>query len=47
VHAIFGGDAYEAVSRVAGEIVSTDSVPHPSNRLALAPLFAEALRTST
>jgi ribose-phosphate pyrophosphokinase len=46
VHAIFGGDAYEAVSRVAGEIVSTDSVPHPSNRLALAPLFAEALRTS-
>lgn len=45
VHAIFGGDAYDAVSTVAGRIVSTDSVPHPSNRLALAPLIATAMRS--
>lgn len=44
VHAVFGGDAFEAVRKVAAEIVSTDSIPHPSNRLSLAPLFANAIR---
>lgn len=44
VHAVFGGDAFEALGQVAAEIVSTDSIPHPSNRLLLAPLFAAALR---
>ncbi|MDP3853331.1 ribose-phosphate pyrophosphokinase [Phenylobacterium sp.] len=43
VHAIFGGDAFAQVSAVAGRVVSTDSVAHPSNALPLAPLIAQAL----
>ncbi len=44
-HALFVGDAQEAM-RAAGvaEIWSTDSIAHPTNRIALAPLLAEALR---
>lgn len=44
VHALFAEDAFARLSRVAARIVSTDSVTHPSNGIALAPLLAEALR---
>lgn len=43
VHGIFAGDAYEQLSAVTDRIVSTDSVPHASNAIALAPLVARAL----
>jgi ribose-phosphate pyrophosphokinase len=44
VHAVFAGDAYEAL-RAAGaaDIVTTDTIPHPSNRIALDGLLAEGL----
>lgn len=44
VHAVFAGDAYEGL-RAAGaaEIVTTDTIPHPSNRIALDGLLAEGL----
>lgn len=44
-HALFAGDALE-VLRGAGidPIVSSDSIPHPSNRVALAPLLADTLK---
>ena len=43
-HALFAGDAQE-VLRAAGvePIVSSDSIPHPSNGVALAPLLAGTL----
>ncbi|HQR21145.1 MAG TPA: ribose-phosphate diphosphokinase [Burkholderiaceae bacterium] len=43
-HPLFVGDA-EAVLRAAGvtQLVSTDTVPHWSNRVSTAPLVAEAL----
>ena len=42
-HALCAGDAIERLHRVgAGEVVSTDSIPHPTNRLHLAHLLAEA-----
>jgi ribose-phosphate pyrophosphokinase len=45
VHAVFAQTAYEDL-RAAGvaEIVSCDTIPHPSNRIALAPLIAECVR---
>lgn len=43
VHGVFAGDAFERLSEVAERIVSTDAVPHVSNRISLAPLIAEAL----
>lgn len=43
IHAIFAGEAFAEVSAVAGRVVSTDSVPHPSNALPLAHLVAAAL----
>lgn len=45
-HALFVGDAH-AVLAAAGvrEIWSTDSIAHPSNRIALAPAIAAALRS--
>jgi len=44
-HALFAGDAIERL-KAAGvrEIWSTDSIPHPSNVITLAPLLAAALR---
>lgn len=44
-HALFVGDALEAMH--AGgvtEVWSTDSIPHPSNRIGLGALLAQALR---
>lgn len=45
VHALFAGDAYERLAQVAERIVSTDTVPHPSNGIGLAPLVAHNLQT--
>lgn len=44
VHALFADDAWNELSPLFARIVSTDAVPHPSNRIALAALFADALR---
>ncbi|MCD9095386.1 hypothetical protein LTT95_00325 [Luteimonas sp. A1P009] len=43
VHALFGDDAWETLVPLFARITSTDAVPHPSNRIALAPLIADAL----
>lgn len=43
-HALFVGDAQDQILRAgAREIWSTDSVPHPSNVIAMAPLLARGL----
>lgn len=46
VHGVFAGEAFDELSAVAERIVSTDSVPHPSNAIGLAPLLADALLAS-
>lgn len=43
VHALFAEDAYERLQQVSADIISTDSVPHRTNRVTLAPLIAGAL----
>ncbi len=44
VHGIFAGDAYEALLAAgAGRIVTTNSIPHASNAIDLAPILAGAL----
>lgn len=43
VHALADADAHAALCRVFTRFTSTDSVPHPSNRIGLAPLVARAL----
>lgn len=43
VHGIFAEDSYDRLRTVAQRIVSSDSVPHASNAIALAPLIASAL----
>lgn len=47
VHPLFAEDAYARLQAVAGRVVSCDSIPHPSNAIALAPLVAEALAKLT
>lgn len=42
-HALFAGDAFEKLRTVTADIVSTDSIPHPTNRIELAPAFAAAV----
>ena len=44
VHALLDEAAYAELSGVFSRFTSTDAVPHPSNRIALAPLLADALR---
>ena len=44
MHAVFADNAFEELARVSDQVVSTDSVPHPSNAISLAPLLASALR---
>lgn len=39
VHAVFGEEALERVQAVAERIVSTDSIPHSTNAIWLAPLI--------
>jgi ribose-phosphate pyrophosphokinase len=46
VHALFDAQEDADLRRAGiGEIVSTDSVPHPTNAIPLSPLLAKALRT--
>ncbi len=45
VHALFAREALERLSTVAQRIVSTDTVPHPTNAIPIAPLLAAALRS--
>lgn len=43
-HALFVGDALQRLQAAGvGQVWSTDSIPHPSNAIALAPLLAGAL----
>lgn len=43
-HAVFAADALEALRAAGiGEVWSSDSVPHPSNAVSVAPLLAQAL----
>ena len=44
VHALLDEAAYAELSGVFSRFTSTDAVPHPSNRIALASLLADALR---
>jgi ribose-phosphate pyrophosphokinase len=43
VHPLFADDAFAELSRLASRIVSTDTVPHPTNAISVVPLIAEAL----
>ena len=43
VHGVFAEDSFERLSPLCGRIVSTDSVPHASNGITLAPLIARGL----
>ena len=40
---LFAQDALDELTPLFARITSTDAVPHPSNRIGLAPLFADAL----
>jgi ribose-phosphate pyrophosphokinase len=45
VHALFGAETRERLAEAGiGQVFSTDSIPHPTNTISLAPLVAEALR---
>lgn len=47
VHAIFAGDAHnELLSAGAARIVTTNTIPNPSNAIDLTPAIADALRSS-
>ena len=43
VHGIFAEDSHERLAALSSRIVSSDSAPHPTNAIGLAPLIAEAL----
>lgn len=43
VHAIFVGDALDRVRAVCARVVSTDTLPHVTNAISVAPLVARAL----
>lgn len=45
VHGIFADDSYQRLQALAERIVSTDSVPHDSNAIELAPLIAAAIQS--
>ncbi|MGE0813972.1 MAG: ribose-phosphate diphosphokinase [Vicinamibacterales bacterium] len=46
-HALFADDAAEALSAAGvGTVWTTDTVPHPTNAVRLAPLLARAIATS-
>jgi ribose-phosphate pyrophosphokinase len=48
VHCLADDDALALLRRAGvGTIYTTDSVPHPTNAVALAPLLADALKTET
>src|SRR5690606_35251908 len=43
VHALLADEAHAALRQTFARVTSTDAVAHPSNLIALAPLFAQAL----
>ena len=43
VHALFAGDAFQSLRQVAGRIVTTNTVPHETNAIDIAPLFGRSL----
>lgn len=43
VHALFAGDAFQSLRQVAGRIVTTNTVPHETNAIEIAPLFGRSL----
>lgn len=43
VHALFAGDAFPALTEVAGRIATTNTVPHETNAIDIAPLFGRSL----
>jgi ribose-phosphate pyrophosphokinase len=43
VHPIFAGRSYAELSATAARVVSTDTIPHPSNAISIAPLVLAAL----
>lgn len=45
VHALFAGDALDAVKQVMRRVISTNTVPHPTNAIDVAPRVASALLT--
>lgn len=44
VHALFAGDSHRKLEDVAVTVVTTDTVPDPSNGIGVAPAVAEAVR---
>lgn len=46
VHGVFADDSYQRLQGVADRIVSSDSVPHPSNALSVVPMIASALMSA-
>jgi len=46
IHGVFADDSYERLQAVAQRIVSSDSVPHPSNVIPLTPLIASAIAST-
>lgn len=47
VHGVFAEDSYERLKALAERIVSSDSIPHESNAIRLAPLVAAAIASAT
>jgi ribose-phosphate pyrophosphokinase len=43
VHALFAGDAYQALRQVADRVVSTNTVPHETNGIDITPLLARSM----
>ncbi|MCF7645384.1 ribose-phosphate pyrophosphokinase [Bacillus subtilis] len=46
VHGLFADDAYERLSAIAEKVVSTDCVPHISNKISVAELLVEAINAA-
>ncbi len=46
VHPLFANDAFVKLSHLSAMIASTDTVPHASNKIAVASLLAQAIRDS-
>lgn len=43
VHAVFAGDAYSELSAVAADVVTCDTIAHPTNRIELTEPLVEAI----
>lgn len=46
VHGVFAEDAYERLTALSDRVVSSDSIPHQSNAIRLAPLIARAINAA-